>query len=204
MDGIDPEQNPSLAAVAELLTRQRPTMTFDEVQRVDQRLHRLQARPRPPRRSSRLAVVVCLALGLLLMTAGTGLAISGFATPGSADQAQYPDHGGGSAPPSGRPSGGLGGGHSLGGNPGRGNPGRGNPGSGSGGGGNHATPSRLDQVSPQARSTTSVELALSHAETRNNLPFTGVGAVPILLAGIVLVISAGGLNRRTRGGWRQV
>jgi hypothetical protein len=40
---------------------------------------------------------------------------------------------------------------------------------------------------------------LTHAETRSNLPFTGGDAIPILLAGLVCVISATVLNRRHRG-----
>jgi hypothetical protein len=40
---------------------------------------------------SLLAVSLCLAAGLLLVTAGTALGISGFASPGPAVRAQYPD-----------------------------------------------------------------------------------------------------------------
>lgn len=45
---------------------------------------------RTNRRSSTL-VVACLAAGALFSASGTGLAISGFASPGPAVRAQYPD-----------------------------------------------------------------------------------------------------------------
>jgi hypothetical protein len=48
---------------------------------------RLVGRPR----CSLLAISVCLAVGLLLVTAQAGVAISGFATDGPAVRAQYPD-----------------------------------------------------------------------------------------------------------------
>lgn len=51
---------------------------------------RLEAHPARPL-GSLLAVSLCLAVGLLLVTAGTALGISGFASPGPAVRAQYPD-----------------------------------------------------------------------------------------------------------------
>ena len=51
---------------------------------------RLEGHPARPR-GSLLAVSLCLAVGLLLVTAGTALGISGFASPGPAVRAQYPD-----------------------------------------------------------------------------------------------------------------
>lgn len=193
MDGIDREQDASVAAVAELLRRERATLSYDELQRVDRRLNRLRPQPRAPRRSSRVVVAISLAVGLLLMTAGTGLAISGFATPGAAVQAQYPDSHTGAPPASGRPPG-SGGGHP---------PGIG-AGPASAGRRRYSGPSTLGQEPRDATPTTTVELELTHAETRDNLPFTGVDAIPILLAGIVVVISATGVNRRTRGSWRRI
>jgi hypothetical protein len=38
-----------------------------------------------------LAIVACLTVGMVLMLSGTGLAISGLASPGPAVNAQYPD-----------------------------------------------------------------------------------------------------------------
>ena len=78
MDGFDPEQDASLADVVELLRSERPALTSDELERVNRRLNRSRAPRRGPRPGSRLAVGICLAFGLLFMTAGTGLAISGF------------------------------------------------------------------------------------------------------------------------------
>jgi hypothetical protein len=191
VDGIGPEQDTRLAAVAELLCRERAALTFDELERVDRRLNRLRAQPRPPRRSSRVAVAVCLALGLLLMTGGTGIAISGFVTPGSAGQARYPGLGAG-GPRSGRPPSGNGG------RPSGRTPGSGNPGSAPGSRGRY--PLKLGQIPPAAQPTSTVD-SLTHAETRSNLPFTGADIIPILLAGVGLVITATVVNRRMRGGW---
>jgi hypothetical protein len=188
MDGIGPEHDAALAAVAELLRRERPVPTFDELGRVDRRLNRLRTPPVRPRRGSRLALVFCLALGLVLMTAGTGLAISGFATPGRADHGQSPSRSVGGPPSSTlRP-------------PASAARNR-NGASKRRTGGRRPSPSRLGDVAPAGRPTTTVETSLSQAETRSNPPFTGFGAIPILLAGIVLLVCAGAVLRRTRGSW---
>ena len=87
MDPEDPYVPLGLAGTAALLTRARPTLTVDELDRLDRRLHPR----RPGRRRSSLVVAFCAALGLMFTTAGTGLAISGFVTPAPAVRAQYPD-----------------------------------------------------------------------------------------------------------------
>jgi hypothetical protein len=168
VDGFDPEQDAGLADVCELLRRERPVLTSDELERVDRRLNTSRRRntSRAPRRArrpgSRLAVAICLALGLLFMTAGTGLAVSGFATPGAADHAQYPDRTA-DDPHAGR----------------------------------HSSPSSLGEIRPAGRTSTAV-VPLRQAETRNDLPFTGFAAIPILVTGIALIVTGAAVNRSTR------
>src|SRR4051794_11796685 len=91
MDAWDFKTDAGITRVVDLLSRERPSLTFDEAQRVDRRLMATTAR-RAPRRGSRLLAAVSVALGMLFMMAGTGLAIGGFGTPDTATQAQYPDH----------------------------------------------------------------------------------------------------------------
>jgi hypothetical protein len=173
MDRFDPEHEVRLAAVADLLRRERPVPTFDELERVDRRLNTSTASRRAPRPGSRLVVAICLAFGLLLMTGGTGLAISGFAPSGVTDHGQYPDRTLGGPPGSAQPT----------------DPSR---------HGRRSPPSGLDQVRPAGRPAT-VEIFLRQAETRNELPFTGFDAIPILVAGIALIVTGAAVNRRTRG-----
>jgi hypothetical protein len=174
MDDVDPEQHVASLA-AELLRRERPALTFDELERVDRRLNTFCAPRRAPRPGSRLVVAICLAFGLLFMTAGTGLAISGFATPGAADQAQYPDRTAGGPPASAE----------------------GTAASPQRAQGRHSSPSSLGEI--RAGSTSTVEVSLRQAETHNDLPFTGFDAIPILVAGIALIVIGAAINRRTRG-----
>jgi hypothetical protein len=191
MDGIGPEQDANLVGVAELLRRERPVLTFDELERVDRRLNAFRAPPRTPRRGSRLAVVICLVVGLLFMTAGTGLAIGGFATPVAGQHAPYPDRAVGRRHPS---AGGKASRQDRGGTAAspRRAPSR------------HSTPSRLSETPSAVSPTSTVEISLSHGETRSGVPFTGFGAIPILAAGIVLIVAGTAVNRRTRGSWRPV
>jgi hypothetical protein len=73
-----------LAAVEELLIRERAMLSDDERVRLDRRLQVWFRSLRTSRPASRVAVAVCVALGILLMTAGTGLAVTGFtASPAS-------------------------------------------------------------------------------------------------------------------------
>jgi hypothetical protein len=175
MDHPWAEDDASAAAVAEMLDRQRPMLTFDELDRVSRRLTAFRAPRRAPRRWSRLPVIACLSVGLLFTTAGSGLALSGFATPGAPARAQYPDStpSRGSAPtPGAAPSRPHGQAH--------------NP-----------TPSTLRQIGSTGGSPTRY-VSLVHAETDNELPFTGFAAIPVLVAGIAL-FAAGALSyRRTR------
>src|SRR4051794_28394795 len=82
---------------ARLLQEHRPELTVEELDRLERRLF-APARARP-RRSPRLVVVVCLALGLVFTTAGTGLAVSGLTSDGHAVRAQHPNGTGGQSGP---------------------------------------------------------------------------------------------------------
>ena len=195
MDQIGPQQDSRVAAVAELLCRERAALTFDELERVDRRLNRLRAQARPPRRSSRLAVAICLTLGLVLMTGGTGIAISGFVTPPPAGEAASAGLRAGGPPLAGWPPSGHGG--SLSGM----TSGSVNPGSAPqirGG-----DPLQLGQISSGTQHTTTVG-SLTHAETGSNLPFTGADVIPILIVGLGLVMIATVVNRRMRGSWERL
>jgi hypothetical protein len=183
VDHHHPRPAGELATTAEVLRRSRPALTNEEIDRLDRRVR---PRPRAPRRrSSTLAVACCAALGLLFTTAGTGLAISGFATEGSAVQAQYPDQGstapqprGGGVPgalptrppttPSRRP------------------------------GARTSTPPTLGD-SAAGRQGPPSRTALARAETRSAPPFTGFGAIPILIAGIALFVTSAVVHRRPAG-----
>jgi hypothetical protein len=177
----------ALEETAELLRRERPQMTFDEIDRLHRRLHPPNAHgpPNAHRRAPRVVVAFCLALGLVFTTAGTGLAISGFATSDEAVQSQYPDSAA-ARPPSG-PPGQQGGGSQ--------------PNGGSGAAGGH-TQSRPPSLGDTARARHSADrLQLSQAESQTDAPFTGYGAIPILAAGIALFVTGAFVHRpaRSRG-----
>ena len=173
MDHPRPDDAFAAAAAAELLQRGRPVPTRDELDRVDRRLTAARAPQRRAWRWPRLATVGCLSVGLLFSTAGSGLALSGFATPASPVRAQYPDS------PTGPP-----------------------PGGGTSPAGTHAAPrtgpTRLDQIRSIGRRVQSTSLV--SAETRGELPFTGFAAIPVLAIGIALLVLGALINRRTRAG----
>ena len=189
MDGLRPDDDLVVATATELLQRARPVPPFAELARLDRRLTALRA-PRGFRRRwsghprgqwSRLVTAGCLSVGLLFSTAGTGLALSGFATTGPAVRAQYPDSRGpgntGSGPAS----------------PGTTSPGRMRvvPG--------RQSPSTLSQVRPTDQGVVT-PVSIVRAETHGELPFTGFGAIPVLVLGIGLVVVGVLVNRRTRAG----
>jgi hypothetical protein len=176
MGAVSSEDDGFVTAAAEMLRRERPTPTFDELQRVDRRLtaFRVSAQRGPVRRGwSRLAMMACLSVGLLFTTAGSGLALSGYAASGPAVHAQYPD----STPRRLTPP------------TTKGVPARPHAGS-------HASPSSVGRLKKTGGSTSYVSLV--HAETDNELPFTGFAAIPVLLAGIALIATGAVIHRRTR------
>jgi hypothetical protein len=175
MDPQDPSVPLGLDGTAALLMRARPTLTVDELDRLDRRLHP----PRPVRRRSSLVVALCAALGLMFTTAGTGLAISGFVTPGPAVHAQYPD----AAARAGKPPGG----------------GQGSAGAAKGARG-HSRTARHTSLANTARARPSEDTRnrLNAAEARPNAPFTGAAAIPILMAGIAFAATGAFVHRRPR------
>jgi hypothetical protein len=189
MDASDLEQDAEFASVIALLRRERTALSFDEIQRVDRRLSGALAPRRGRRQRSRLAVIICFALGLPFMTAGTGLAISGFATTGAADHAQYPDRtivGTSKTPASAAPRAGT-----------PGSAVKDRSASRHRAQGDGSRPSNLAGIRPAGRAAPA-ELRLRQAETRSSIPFTGLAAAPILLVGILFVVMGAGLKRRHR------
>jgi hypothetical protein len=180
-----------LQPVIDQLRANRPEATALELDAIKQRVRARAGQParRRTRRAelmkSRLVILTMLVLGMLLSTAGAGLAVSGLSGNPSASTAAYP-----STTPTATPTASPGGGGVLGDT---------DQGSGqnvspedtggggtspSGGGGNAVQPAR--QVEAGANTSGS------------SLPFTGFAAIPILFGGLVLL--GGGLVLRSRAG----
>jgi hypothetical protein len=174
---------PDLQPVIDQLRANRPEATALELDAIKQRVRARSSQParrRTTRRAqlmkSRLVILSMLVLGMLLSTAGAGLAVSGLSN-SNASVAQY-----GESTPSG-------GGDVLGDEDSGNNvlPEDNNGGTSPGGGsGNAVQPAR--QV--EAGDT-----------TNSQLPFTGFAAIPVLLGGIAL-LSAGLVLRRRTGDQR--
>ena len=123
---------------------------------------------------SRLVILTMLVLGMLLSTAGAGLAVSGISGQNDASNAQYA----GNETPSG-------GGDVLGDQDAGTNAPAGNNGGGESPGG---TEGETTQPARQVE---------AGANTNSSLPFTGFAAVPVLLGGIALLSAGLVLRRRT-------
>ncbi len=190
MNARDHQVPDDLAGTAELLREARPALAADDLDAVRRRVHgRASARRRP-----NLAVALCLALGLIFSTAGSGLAVSGLAAGGAAVQAQYPD----SEPPAvAQPPAPV-------------------------------TPSEtptpapapapepevlgeeeaepaptLGGEEPQAEAAPAPAAAaddtvVRQVEATGDLPVTGFAAIPVLVAGIALLLTGALLRRRTQ------
>ena len=121
---------------------------------------------------SRLVILTMLVFGMLLSTAGAGLAVSGFSSQTDASTAQYATE---------TPSGGGGGGGDV----------LGDEDAGT----NVAPESGGGDDSPSAvQPARQVEAG---ATTNSKLPFTGFAAIPVLLGGIALLSAGLVLRRRT-------
>lgn len=165
-----------LQPVIDQLRANRPEATALELDAIKQRVRARSSQParrRTTRRAqlmkSRLVILTMLVLGMLLSTAGAGLAVSGIAGQNDAGIAQYG--------PSETPSGG---GDVLGDQDSGTNvlP----EDTGGGGEGNAVQPARQVEVG---------------ATTNSKLPFTGFAAVPVLIGGIALLSAGLVLRRRT-------
>lgn len=119
---------------------------------------------------SRMVILSMLVFGMLLSTAGAGLAVKGLSGQHNASVAQY-----GTPTPSPTPENDVLGDEDS---------GQGvSPTNNGGGGGNDVQPARQVEAGDTAAGS--------------NLPFTGFAAVPILLGGIVLLSAGLVLRRRT-------
>jgi len=171
---------PDLQPVIDQLRANRPEATALELDGVKQQVLARVATParRRTRRSelmkSRLVVLTTLVLGMLLSTAGAGLAVSGISGNAAEDQYETPT-------PSTSPTGGSG---VLGDE----DTGTGaQPDDEAGGGGPGGDDGAGVQPSRQVEA----------GANDNELPFTGFAAVPILLGGLVLLTAGLVLRRRT-------
>jgi len=199
MNARDHQVPDDVAGTAEMLRQGRPSLASEELDAVRRRVHgRASARRRP-----NLAVALCLALGLVFSTAGSGLAVSGLSSGDSAVSAQYPDAPAQplqetpqpvapaqapaptaqSAPtpaPEALPE------------------------------EQAAQPEVLaeeeEQVAPTlgdeeppaaAAPAAAEETVVRQVEATGDLPFTGLEAIPVLVAGIALLLVGGLLRRRT-------
>lgn len=134
---------------------------------------------------SRLVILTMLVFGMLLSTAGAGLAISGVS--GNASQDTYPTTTPTSTPPGG---GGVlgdqdqGAGEEV------------SPEDTSGGGGGNAPSGGGGEGGSGVQPSRQVEAGAGTGSSGSSLPFTGFAAIPILFGGLVLL--GGGLVLRSR------
>jgi hypothetical protein len=171
---------PDLQPMIDRLRANRPTATALELDAIVQRVQARAARParRRTRRTSlmksRLVILSMLVLGMLLSTAGAGLAVNGFSDSGDASKSQY------GQPPSGDQE-------VL-----------GEEDQGQGQGGQDVLPEQ-DQgnEAPAAAPVQPTRQVESGADSAAELPFTGFAAIPILIGGIVLLSAGLVLRRRT-------
>jgi hypothetical protein len=171
---------PDLQPVIDQLRANRPEASALELDAIKQRVLARTSQParRRTRRAqlmkSRLVILSMLVLGMLLSTAGAGLAVSGISGENNASKAQY---GTTTTPPGG-------GGNVL----------------GDEDSGNNVLPEDTSGTSPGGGSGNAVQPARqveAGATTNTNLPFTGFAAIPVLLGGIALLSVGLVLRRRT-------
>jgi hypothetical protein len=87
---MDHHHEPDLEAIADRLRRERPELTPLELDGLQQRIRSTRATPRRTTfMKSRLAVTMMLMLGLVLSSAGAGLAVSGQSGSSNAAGEQY-------------------------------------------------------------------------------------------------------------------
>jgi hypothetical protein len=172
---------PDLQPVIDQLRANRPEATALELDGIKQRVRARSSQParrRTTRRAqlmkSRLVILSMLVLGMLLSTAGAGLAVSGLSDETNASVAQY---GASTPPPESTPGGG---GNVL----------------GDEDSGNNVLPE--SNTSPAGGNDVQPARQVEAGATTNSkLPFTGFAAVPVLLGGIALLSAGLVLRRRT-------
>ena len=166
---------PDLQPVIDQLRANRPEATALELDAIKQRVRARSSQParrRTTRRAqlmkSRIVILSMLVLGMLLSTAGAGLAVSGLS--GDTDNASIAVYGDNKAP--------TGGGNVL----------------GDEDSGNNALP---EESSPASGGDTQPARQVEAGATNSQLPFTGFAAIPVLLGGIALLSVGLVLRRRT-------
>jgi hypothetical protein len=170
MNMNDRRVDAGLRRVEELLREQVPRATGFELDRIRLRATRSRHAGLGKRRDglmrSRIAVTMMLAAGFLFSCTGVGLAVSGISSSGSAATSQYASE---QAPGQGVAGETTGGGHQN------------QNAQGDTGSGNQAAAQQASQV------------AVTGGD--NSLPFTGVAAIPLLLAGIGLTVTGFAFRR---------
>src|SRR4051794_27209684 len=187
-----------LQPVIDQLRANRPEATALELDAIKQRVRTRASHParRRTRRAqlmkSRVVILTMLVFGMLLSTAGAGLAVTGLSGNPSASSAQYPGTPTPTPPStSSTPSGGgvLGEQDES---PGE----NASPGGNSGGGGGGTSPAESTGGANGTQPSRQVEAGAG--AKGSSLPFTGFAAIPILFGGLVLL--GGGLVLRSRAG----
>src|SRR3954452_8001161 len=215
-----------LQPIIDQLRANRPEATALELDAIKQRVRARASHParRRTRRAqlmkSRVVILTMLVFGMLLSTAGAGLAVTGLSGNDSASTGQYAPgtHSGppgtptptstptptGSTTPSGGGGGGSGGGGGLGDTDesptgGGSSPSGGgtSPSGGSAPSGGGTSPSGGVAGETSTQPARQVE-AGANKRSGSSLPFTGFAAIPILFGGLVLL--GGGLVLRSRAG----
>jgi hypothetical protein len=181
-----------LQPIIDQLRANRPEATALELDAIKQRVRTRASQParRRTRRAqlmkSRVVILTMLVFGMLLSTAGAGLAVTGLSGNPSASSAQYP---GTPTPTPSTTGGGVLGEQDEG-------PGDVSPAENSGGGGGGTSPAESAGGANGTQPSRQVEAGAG--KSGSSLPFTGFAAIPILFGGLVLL--GGGLVLRSRAG----
>jgi hypothetical protein len=183
-----------LQPVIDQLRANRPEATALELDAIKQRVRTRASHParRRTRRAqlmkSRVVILTMLVFGMLLSTAGAGLAVTGLSGNPSASSAQYPGTPTPTPSTTSTPSGG--------GVLGEQDEGQGEnaaPDQSPAGGGGGTSPAESTNGTQPSR-----QVEAGSGTSGKSLPFTGFAAIPILFGGLVLL--GGGLVLRSRAG----